>query len=577
MAGRIPQAFIDETLSKTDIVELIGHFVSLKKKGKNFSACCPFHNEKTPSFSVAPDKQFYYCFGCHKSGNAISFLMEHERLEFLEALEYLADKAGLMMPERIDGQTEQRVDHTDDYALMERTAKFYQAHLKANPGAIDYLKRRGLSGETAATFRLGYAPDEWDVLTRHVTPAQRQQLETLGLLIKKQGGHYDRFRGRIIFPILDVRGHVIGFGGRILDKGEPKYLNSPETPLFHKRSQLYGLYQARQYSQLTRLLVVEGYMDVIALSQYGQMASVAALGTAFTDAHARLAFRYARELAFCFDGDNAGREAALRAAVSCLPCMREGRIVRLVLLPDGEDPDSYIQNHGKEAFERLCDQSQSLADYLLSYLTVAHDIKTVEGRANAVHQAKKWIEQMVDPIYQQCFIDGLSHALALNLSQLTSMLATEHRPDHQPSVQVSAQQVTSLSKPAQDILGKILKRPDLVAELKSNWAQLSDDKAELSLIKRFLQQIIDSDINNSGIVLAQYQGTEYEALLKQLLVSSEMLDESLWVAEIDEQIQALLKQNCDQRMNELLNQAKTTTLTDAEKRELNTLIMQSKL
>src|SRR5690606_2054633 len=344
MAGLIPQNFIDSLLDRVDIVEVVDHRVKLKKTGRNYSACCPFHQEKTPSFTVSPDKQFYYCFGCGATGNALGFVMAHERLGLVEAVGQLAARAGLDVPrEQLSPEAErqQQRQHTL-YDQLAAASDWYCAQLKAAPEAIDYLKRRGLSGRTARDYRIGFAPPGWQPLLQALGADDESvtRLIEAGLVIDENGKRYDRFRHRIMFPIRDTRGRVIAFGGRVLGTDKPKYLNSPETAVFHKGRELYGLYEARQAGARTdRLLVVEGYMDVVMLAEHGIRQAVACLGTALTYGHLERLFRHTSEVIFCFDGDAAGLKAAHRALETCLPALHDGRLVRFMFLPDGEDPD----------------------------------------------------------------------------------------------------------------------------------------------------------------------------------------------------------------------------------------------
>lgn len=383
MAGRIPQQFIDDLLNRVDIVEVVDSRVPLKKKGKEYSACCPFHSEKTPSFTVSQNKQFYHCFGCKANGSAIGFLMEYEHLSFPEAIEELARSQGIDVPYEGGQRPDPAVKkaQTDLYDLMQQTDQYYQQQLRQHEQAqtaVDYLKQRGLSGEVAKDFGIGFAPDGWDNLIKALgnTAEKEKALVTAGMLIKKENGKcYDRFRDRIMFPIRDRRGRCIAFGGRILPKDQPndkdaKYLNSPETPLFHKGRELYGLYEARQaLRDIPRLMVVEGYMDVVALAQFDVRYAVATLGTATTADHLQRLFQLTSEVVFCFDGDRAGKDAAWRALQVCLPEMRDGRETRFMFLPDGEDPDSYIRKIGKETFELEIKKSQTFSEYLFKQLT----------------------------------------------------------------------------------------------------------------------------------------------------------------------------------------------------------------
>ncbi|WP_429196232.1 DNA primase, partial [Aeromonas veronii] len=376
MAGRIPQSFIDDLLVRTDIVELIDSRVRLKKAGKNYQACCPFHNEKSPSFTVSQEKQFYHCFGCGAHGNAIGFVMEYDGLEFPDAIEELASMQGIQVPreQSIGGSANSQPAVSKDlFELMNQIARFYESNLKSAPHAVEYLKGRGLTGEVVKRFNIGYAPSDWDQVRRRFGASRdhEQLLISGGMLITRDNGpgSYDRFRDRIMFPIRDKRGRVIGFGGRVLGDGTPKYLNSPETPIFHKGRELFGLYEVKQaHKDPRRILVVEGYMDVVALGQYDIDYAVAALGTATTSDHIHTLFRTTAEVVCCYDGDNAGREAAWRALDNALPHLQDGRELKFVFLPDGEDPDSLVRQIGKEGFEALLDEAQPFADFMFERL-----------------------------------------------------------------------------------------------------------------------------------------------------------------------------------------------------------------
>ena len=410
MAGRIPKQFIDDLITRVDIVELIDERVPLKKAGKDYKANCPFHEEKTPSFTVSADKQFYHCFGCGVHGTAIGFLMEYDHMSFPEAVEELARRAGVEIPRATYSAAAPEAPVGPDLLeLMRDAARLYRSQLREHPQApiaIDYLKGRGITGEIAKEFELGFAPDGWDNLLKVLggdeegSPARsasssshkysRESLVTAGLAIKKDGGgYYDRFRARIMFPIHDHRGRIVGFGGRVLDKGEPKYLNSPETPLFHKGRELYGLYHAREpIKRENRVLVVEGYMDVVALAQYGIDFAVATLGTATTRDHLERLFRHAPEVIFCFDGDRAGREAAWRALETTLPVLRDGRQASFLFLPEGEDPDTLVRKEGAEAFRARLRTAKPLPDFLFETLVRQVDLTRLDGRARLVELAR---------------------------------------------------------------------------------------------------------------------------------------------------------------------------------------------
>ncbi|MGB1255734.1 MAG: DNA primase, partial [Thiolinea sp.] len=370
MAGRIPREFIDQLLGRVDIVDVINGRVPLKKAGREYTACCPFHNEKTPSFTVSPTKQFFHCFGCGAHGSAITFLMEYEHLEYVEAIEALARNMGVEVPREEGGRESSPRKKTDDslYGLMEETAKHYRAQLSKSQVAVEYIKQRELSPEIVQQFGVGYSADEWDRLTQLFgRDFGQQKLLACGLQIQNDAGRvYDRFRDRLMFPIRDRRGRVIGFGGRVLGDGTPKYLNSPETEIFHKGTELYGLFEARQHTRkLERLLVVEGYMDVIALAQFGVSYAVATLGTATTSHHIQQLFRLVPEVVFCFDGDRAGKEAAWRALENALPELSDEREVRFLFLPTGEDPDTQIRRVGKEVFEADLKKALPLSKFII--------------------------------------------------------------------------------------------------------------------------------------------------------------------------------------------------------------------
>ncbi|MGY2272813.1 MULTISPECIES: DNA primase [Pseudomonas] len=405
MAGLIPQSFIDDLLNRTDIVDVVSSRVQLKKAGKNYTACCPFHKEKTPSFSVSPDKQFYYCFGCGAGGNALGFLMDHDNLDFPQAIEDLAKAAGMEVPREESGRAHKPRQPTDSplYPLLTAAADFYRQALKSHPqrkAAVDYLKGRGLTGEIARDFGLGFAPPGWDNLYKHLSSDTLQQKAMIdaGLLVEnaETGKRYDRFRDRVMFPIRDSRGRIIAFGGRVLGDDKPKYLNSPETPVFHKGQELYGLFEARKNNRnLDEIIVVEGYMDVIALAQQGLRNAVATLGTATSEEHMKRLFRVVPSVLFCFDGDQAGRNAAWRALEATLSSLQDGRRARFLFLPEGEDPDTLVRSEGTDAFRaRINQHAQPLADYFFQQLTEEADPRSLEGKAHMATLAAPLIDKV---------------------------------------------------------------------------------------------------------------------------------------------------------------------------------------
>jgi DNA primase len=433
----IPDSFKQDLLNRVDIVDVVQRYVQLKKGGANFMGLCPFHGEKTPSFTVSPSKQFYHCFGCGVHGNAIGFLMAYAGMGYVDAIKDLASSVGMQVPElqpRTPEEAARRERETDLYELMEKAMEFYRSELKKSPRAIDYLKGRGLTGEIAARFRIGYAPDGWQNLENIIEKYDDKALVECGLVIENEGKRYDRFRDRVMFPILSSRGAVIGFGGRVMGEGEPKYLNSPETPLFEKGREVYGLVQARDAIRTAgRVLVVEGYMDVVALAQFGIDYAVATLGTATTPMHVTKLLKLADELVFSFDGDAAGRKAAWRALEVSLPLLVDHKPVRFLFLPEGDDPDSFVRKHGKEAFEKQVGAAKTLSEFLIDELRRGADLNSNEGRAKFLSAAKPYLQKMGG-------------------SQLPNLVAKEvatlaRQPDEAPSLLARASAPT-FSRPA---------------------------------------------------------------------------------------------------------------------------------
>ena len=441
MAGLIPQSFIDDLLSRADIVDVIDKRVALKKSGKNYSACCPFHNEKSPSFSVQPEKQFYYCFGCGAGGNAIGFIMNFDSVDFPQAVESLARDNGMEVPrEESKAATKRRAETADLYTLLEEANSYYQLQLRKHEGrtsAVDYLKKRGVSGAIARDFGIGYAPPGWDNLLKACasTPERENNLLKAGMVIERETGQgssqsagsqfkgYDRFRHRIMFPIRDARGRTIAFGGRVLGDDKPKYLNSPETPVFHKGSELYGLFEARKSTKkLSRLLIVEGYMDVIALAQMDIRYAVATLGTATSGAHLTRLFRMVPEVVFCFDGDKAGRTAAWRALEATLPQMEDGRQVRFLFLPEGEDPDTLVRKVGQAAFETLIDNATPLEQFFFDKLSSELDLDSHQGRGKLRELAQPLITQLPEGVFALLMREQLAQRIGIGVDALNALI-----------------------------------------------------------------------------------------------------------------------------------------------------------
>jgi DNA primase len=466
----IPNDFIQTLLGRVDIVEVIDRLVPLKKAGANYVACCPFHSEKTPSFTVSPTKQFYHCFGCGAHGTAVGFLMEYGGKSFPDAVEELARDAGLVVP-RIErpGDSERREQAADLTEHLLAAAKFYRAELRGSPRAIDYLKGRGLTGAIAASYGIGYAPDEWRGLERVFADYDDAALEAAGLVIQGDAGkRYDRFRDRVMFPIHDTRGRVIGFGGRVLDRGEPKYLNSPETPVFSKGRELYGLFQARNAIRDAGLVVVvEGYMDVVALAQHGVGYAVATLGTATTPVHAQKLFRLTDRVVFCFDGDNAGRKAAWRALENTLPVLADGKNAQFLFLPEGEDPDDFVRRRGKADFESALAAAVPLSEYLLAELASRHPPTSAEGRAALVAAARPYVQQLQAPVLAALMRKRLAELAGLPESELRTLVGAapaarppepETGPRRRPATRAPARRGPSL---ARELIQMVLLQPEL--------------------------------------------------------------------------------------------------------------------
>lgn len=454
MAGRIPQSFINDLLDRVDIVDVIDARMELKKKGKDYSGLCPFHDEKTPSFNVIPDKQFYHCFGCQQSGTALGFIMEFDRLEFVEAVETLAAQLGLEVPREGGGPPPPRID-PNLYDVLGKAERIYRLALKDAPEAVDYLKQRGLTGEIARDFGIGYAPDEWQTLKGRIPGGTESLLLEAGLVIKNERGRvYDRFRGRIMFPIRDTRGRVIGFGGRVFAGADgeaptgPKYMNSPETPVFHKSAELYGLFEARRaLRSIDSLFVVEGYMDVVALAQHGVANSVATLGTATGEAHFKKLYRYTDQVICCFDGDNAGRQAAWKALENALSVLNEHRQLKLVFLPDGEDPDSLIRARGKAGFEAFVAEAMPGLEYLFSRLRQGLDLDTVDGQAK--------FGALINPYVQKVPGGMLRELLERKVAGITGQAPTSV-PHPQPPIRRQQAPLAGNAKVSERLLSRLL-------------------------------------------------------------------------------------------------------------------------
>ncbi|HEY5761151.1 MAG TPA: DNA primase [Steroidobacter sp.] len=580
MSGLIPKHFIEDLISRVDLVELIGSRVPLKKHGKEYKGCCPFHGEKTPSFTVVPDKNFYHCFGCGEHGNALGFLMKHDNLGFIDAIEDLADRVGVEVPrEQTPGQRPPPSDAL--FATLEKAAGFYRSELMNTARGKDYFKARGLTGETAATFGLGYAPDGWDSVLKLLGngDTERTRLLQVGLIIERdnRSGHYDRFRDRVMFPIRDARGRTIGFGGRVLDKGEPKYMNSPETELFHKGRELYGLYEARQASRtLTRLLIVEGYMDVVRLHQAGITYAVATLGTATTPEHLARVFRICNEVTFCFDGDRAGRAAAWKALENSLSQVREGRQMRFLFLPDGHDPDTLVGEEGREAFEARIKQAMPLSEYFINHLSAQVDIRSIDGRAQLGALARPLLERIPAGIFRELLAEEVAKTVGLKADRLTSMLGEgaetkatpgpahiqfRHRP---PQIQAGRRNLV------RQAIFLLVHYPEIADKVVLNPVLATLERPGIPLLIELIEELGRRPCANTGALLERWRDRPDVEHLAKLAAQECLVDAAGAATELAGAVQHLASEAMEARKELLLT--RFGQLTDAEKAELQGLL-----
>ncbi|MBS0575525.1 MAG: DNA primase [Proteobacteria bacterium] len=566
--ARIPDAFIDDLLARTDIVELIGARVPLKRQGREYSARCPFHDERSPSFTVSPTKQFYHCFGCGAHGTAISFLMNYDRLEFLDAVEELAKRAGVEVPKETRARNASG-DAVDLYATLDAAAQYFRRQLDATPAAQQYLRQRGVDAQTSQRFGIGYAADGWDGLKNALGTDERKLrlLESAGLFSKGDTGRvYDKFRKRIMFPIHDRRGRVIAFGGRVTDKDDsPKYLNSPETALFHKGRELYGLWQVRQaHSKIERLIVVEGYMDVVALFQYGVTQAVATLGTATTPDHAELLFRNAADVVFCFDGDKAGRGAAWKALEAALPRMRDGRQAFFLFLPEGEDPDSIVRSDGAAGFEARLHHATPLSEFLFNELGKDVNLATTEGKARLAERARPLLAQIPEGAFRD-----LMHA---RLTELTGANVAGAAPARTP-----ARAVNAAHRPAQPSLVRsaitlLVQNPALA--LDGDWPPLFSALRQpgVDLLVALIALVRERPQLTTGALLEAMAEREEAAALQRLALLDRPGDAASWLVEWRDALAQLQRLTLTQRVGDLRDRQAEAGLSSAEKDELRELM-----
>ncbi|MEN8259291.1 MAG: DNA primase [Pseudomonadota bacterium] len=572
MSGRIPRDFIDDVIARIDIIDLIDERVPLKKTGSNYVARCPFHNEKTPSFSVSRTKQVYHCFGCGAGGNAISFLMDYDHMTFVEAVEDLASRLGMDVPR--DNQASlapgrEGLNLTAIYELQARAAAFYTEQLRRHSkarAAVDYLKARGVSGEIAQTYLLGYAPPEWGALAKRFDP---KMLREAGLTVSREGGggDYDRFRNRIMFPIRDRRGRITGFGGRVLDDSTPKYLNSPETPAFQKGKEVYGLYELLDSTpKPIRILLVEGYMDVIALAQHGLTCAVATLGTATSRDHLELLFRYTQELVFCFDGDAAGRKAAWRALEAALPALRDGRQVRIMLIPQGHDPDTLVREEGAELFARRAASAKPLSDYFFDHLSAESGLTEIEGRASLVSAAKPLLGKIPEGTFRELMLERLMKLAKVESLELPAKQTTL-TPRKMPHAESRGNRIQKT--PTRVAIALLLQHPHLaqtVVQPADGWPYL--ESAGVVLLKCILALLSETPDLKLGGILERFRGGPEENQIKTLAQWDTLIPEQGVETEFADALRRLTEQAEREQLEKLLVKAKKETLSDPEREDL---------
>jgi DNA primase len=568
----IPQAFIQELLARVDIVDVVERYVPLKKAGANHVACCPFHSEKTPSFTVSQAKQFFHCFGCGAHGSAIGFVMQHAGLGFVEAVEDLAAQVGMQVP-RQRGDQPAAAKSASLAEVVAAAARYYREQLKASPRAIEYLKRRGLTGEIAARFGIGYAPDGWQSLEKVFPDYRAPELLEAGLVVENETGRrYDRFRDRIMFPILDGRGNVIGFGGRVIGEGEPKYLNSPETPLFEKGRELYGLTQARQaIREQDQVIVVEGYMDVVALAQAGIANAVATLGTATTGTHAQKLLRLADRVVFCFDGDTAGRKAAWRALESSLEHLADDKSVGFLFLPPEDDPDSYVRSRGADSFRQLADRPVPLTECLLRELRAGLDLETAEGRSKLLHEAKPLLGRIAAPMLRTQLTRSLAQITRLTAAEVESLCGLKPAVRTPPPRRAPGQRTAPS-------LGRVLLK---ILVQKPGWAPgldpaLLPECAEAAALRALCDAADHGDLPGTGMgpVLEYFRGSDHEPLIARTLgeLAGENFDEAAMEAVFNDAVEQLRRAGLSHEIAALNAKERSGGLSADERRQLAQLL-----
>jgi len=585
MNGLIPQHFINDLIARVDIVEVIGKRIEIKKAGKEYKAICPFHDDSNPSLTISSVKGFYHCFSCGAHGTALGFLMDYEHLGFVEAIESLSSDLGIEVP--FEKNRKPLKKNNDLFVFMEKIQEHFQNNLKNNKEAINYLKKRGISGKTAKHFNIGYTPAGWQNILDHFgkSDSEVKQLLSLGLIIQKDNNeYYDRFRNRIIFPIRDNRGRFIGFGGRILNQDQPKYLNSPETPLFHKGKELYGLYECQQaIRNIKKIVVVEGYMDVIGLAQHGVNYAVASMGTATTADHFTRLFRLTDFICFCFDGDQAGLDAAWRALENALPHIREGRQIKFVFLPNGEDPDSYIRNNSAANFEKELTAGKDLSDFLIDKIAQNIDITSIDGKARLAEKAKPLISQIPKGIFKELIIEKLSEFIGLSTKKLKNLISKDLR---RSSVESKNSKFTynktaqKKSKESPSIIKKaitlVLNYPEIIKNI-DDFSIQDQNKPGTEILKKLIDTIKkEPKINTAGLIERWREDKEGKYLGQLAITDFPENTEFDALAELKNCFILLEKTYHKERINILIEKQSRKELSTQEKNELSKLIQGTK-
>ena len=578
MSERIPQDFIDDLIERADIGEVIGRRVEIKKAGKEFKACCPFHNEKTPSFTISPEKGFYHCFGCGAHGTALGFLMDYERLTFVEAIEEVAKMLGVSVPKTKENiaKSKERNSLKD---LLQNISNYYEQNLKGSDKAIKYLKSRGIDGKTAKHYALGFSIDSWDDITHKfgVTQEDKKKLLACGLLIEKDdGGFYDRFRNRLMFPIKNNKGEIVGFGGRIIDDEEPKYLNSPETSLFKKGELLYGLYESKKsIADKRKAIIVEGYTDVIGLYQNKIGNSLATLGTATTEIHINKIFRISDQIIFCFDGDNAGKKAAKKAMELCLPLVRKNKEARFLLLED-DDPDEFIRNKGFKAFEKLIKEAQSMDEFLINLCNQESDINSIKGKANAAENAMTLANKIRDGIYKDLLIKRIAQEYDLPEEKLMKYHASNNKNTSKKSFSGSAsKKVSSRAKKRPSLIKQairiLLHKPELVRTINiSNQFKFIDEKG-IDVFRKIARLVNEKDKVKLATIIEHFPDPKLQEYLSKLATEQNLIKDNELASEFDDIIKRLDLLDQRKELTSLITKAKKSNLNDSDQSRLKEL------